>query len=97
MLSILQTPDKIVWVGTLLGGLNRFDETFTPEDKSFDPRSVGLNTVTNPQDFGLPLIRVSGYANAGSNLSLPRGRVDSNTPFGDALVTDAQNAGRPTY
>ena len=60
------------------GGYNRFDETFLPEDRDFDPRSIGLNTVTNPQDFGLPLIRVSGFASVGANLSLPRGRVDTN-------------------
>lgn len=56
----------------------RFDESFSPEDASFDPRSIGLETVTNARDFGLPLMRVSGYANLGSNLSLPRGRVDTN-------------------
>jgi carboxypeptidase family protein len=75
-------------------GLNRFDETFTPEDKAFDPGSVGLNTVTDPRDFGLPLIRVSGYANAGSNLSLPRGRVDSNY---QAFTNATYTAGRHTW
>jgi hypothetical protein len=75
----------------LRGGYNRFDEDFFPEDREFDPRSIGLNTVTNPQDFGLPLIRVSPYANIGANLSLPRGRVDSNYQlFGNM----SYNAGR---
>src|SRR4029079_7606557 len=41
------------------GGFNRFAEDFFPEDRDFDPRSVGLNTVTDPQDFGLPLLRVN--------------------------------------
>jgi outer membrane receptor protein involved in Fe transport len=60
-------------------GYNRFDEGFFPEDQSFDPNSIGLNTgVRDPRDFGLPLIRVSGFANVGSNLSVPRGRVDTN-------------------
>ncbi len=78
----------------LRGGVNRFDEDFFPEDRGFDPRSVGLNTVTDAQDFGLPLIRVAGYANAGSNLSLPRGRVDSNyQAFGNA----SYSAGRHTW
>jgi hypothetical protein len=47
--------------------------------------------VTNPQDFGLPLIRVSGFANTGANLSLPRGRVDSNY---QAFANVSYNAGR---
>jgi hypothetical protein len=80
------------------GGLNRFDETFTPEDISFDPRSVGLNTVSDPQDFGLPLIRVSGYANAGANLSLPRGRVDSNyQAFTNATYTSGRHTWKAGY
>jgi hypothetical protein len=65
-------------------GYNRFAEDFFPEDRSFNPTSIGLNTgVTNPQDFGLPLIRVSGFANVGSTLSVPRGRVDTNWHFID--------------
>ncbi|MGH9556885.1 MAG: TonB-dependent receptor domain-containing protein [Terriglobales bacterium] len=62
------------------GGYNRFFETFFPEDSDLDPASLGLNTVTNPQDFGLPLIRFSGaVSNIGANLSVPRGRVDTNS------------------
>lgn len=65
-------------------GYNRFAEDFLPEDRDFDPNSIGLNTgVTNPQDFGLPLIRVSGFANVGATLSVPRGRVDTNWHFID--------------
>ena len=73
------------------GGFNRFDETFFPQDRDFDPRTVGLNTVTNPQDFGLPLIRVAGFSNVGANLSLPRGRVDTNY---QALANVSYNQGR---
>jgi hypothetical protein len=65
-------------------GYNRFDEGFFPEDQDFDPRTIGLNTgITDAQDFGLPLIRVSGYAPLGANLSLPRARVDTNWHFID--------------
>ncbi len=72
-------------------GYNRFFETFSPEDGSFDPRSIGLNTgVTNARDFGLPTIRIrndpslgSAIASIGSNLSLPRGRTDTNWHFID--------------
>lgn len=60
-------------------GYNRFKESFLPEDRSFDPRTIGLETgIAGPQDFGLPFINVSGFASIGSNLSLPRGRTDTN-------------------
>ena len=76
------------------GGYNRFDETFFPEDRDFNPNSIGLATVTNSQDFGLPQIRVSGFANIGANLSLPRGRVDSNY---QAFANLSYNAGRHNW
>jgi hypothetical protein len=61
------------------GGYNRFFETFFPEDKTFDPSSIGLNMGTTAQDFGLPLITVTGFANPiGANTSVPRGRTDTN-------------------
>jgi hypothetical protein len=59
------------------GGYSRFAETFFPQDKSFDPRSIGLNTPQG-NDTGLPEIIVSGEATIGANTSLPRGRVDTN-------------------
>jgi hypothetical protein len=60
-------------------GYNRFKESFLPEDRDFDPRTIGLeNGIAGPQDFGLPFINVSGFASIGSNLSLPRGRTDTN-------------------
>src|SRR6185503_6548529 len=60
-------------------GYNRFDQGFFPEDGNFDPRTIGLNTgVAVPQDFGLPFIRVNGFASIGSTLSVPRARVDTN-------------------
>jgi hypothetical protein len=77
----------------LRGGYNRFHEDFFPEDGSFDPGTIGLNTVTNPQDFGLPLMRVAGYAPIGANASVPRGRVDVNT---QAFANVSYTAGRHT-
>lgn len=72
-------------------GYNRFFETFSPEDSSFDPRTIGLNTgVTSSRDFGLPFIRIrndpdlgSSIASIGSTLSVPRGRIDTNWHFMD--------------
>jgi hypothetical protein len=79
----------------LRGGYNRFKETFFPEDKSFNPSSIGLNMGTSAQDFGLPLITVGsavpglvGFATLGANTSVPRGRVDTNTQlFGNLSYT----------
>lgn len=66
-------------------GYNRFAEGFFPEDRAFDPNSIGLNTVRATQDFGLPFIRIrndpalgSSIASIGSTLSVPRGRTDTN-------------------
>ena len=65
-------------------GYNRFDEGFFPEDRSFDPNSIGLNTgVSSSQDFGLPFIRIrndpiGSIASIGATLSVPRARVDTN-------------------
>jgi outer membrane receptor protein involved in Fe transport len=70
-------------------GYNRFKEGFFPEDQDFDPSSIGLNTgITNPQDFGLPLIRIHddlGIANIGATLSVPRARTDINYQWIDNL------------
>ncbi len=62
----------------LRAGFNRFDEDFFPEDRSFDPSAIGLMTTSDPTNFGLPTIAVSGYGVVGANTSLPRGRVDKN-------------------
>src|SRR5205085_6179110 len=70
-------------------GYNRFDEGFFPEDRDFDPHSIGLNNnTTDSRDFGLPFIRIRGdaignIASIGSTLSVPRARVDKNLHFID--------------
>src|SRR5437868_3603031 len=69
-------------------GYNRFKEGFFPEDSSFDPASIGLNTGVSQQDFGLPFIRIrndpiGSIASIGSTLSVPRARVDTNWQFID--------------
>jgi outer membrane receptor protein involved in Fe transport len=65
-------------------GWNRFVEGFFPEDNTFNPSSIGLNTgVTNPFDFGLPKITVQGFSVIGATNSVPRTRVDSNWHFID--------------
>ncbi len=65
-------------------GWNRFAEGFFPQDKSFNPNSIGLDTgVTSPFDFGLPKISVTGFSVIGATNSVPRSRVDSNWHFID--------------
>jgi Carboxypeptidase regulatory-like domain/TonB-dependent Receptor Plug Domain len=65
-------------------GWNRFVEGFFPEDHSFNPSSIGLNTgVTSSFDFGLPKINVGGFSVIGATNSVPRSRVDSNWHFID--------------
>ncbi|MBZ5668223.1 MAG: carboxypeptidase regulatory-like domain-containing protein [Acidobacteriia bacterium] len=81
-LSYVRVPSS-TQVNEVRFGYNRFYETFFPQDKSFDPASVGLNTGVGSQDFGLPLMRFTGLASLGSNLSLPRGRTDQNWQFID--------------
>lgn len=44
------------------GGWNRFAEQFLPQDRSFDPSTIGLLSAapgTTSQDFGLPLMTIS--------------------------------------
>jgi len=65
------------------GGWNRFFETFTPEDASFNPASIGLDSVNsnNPLFGGLPQISISGFSSLGNGGSQPRGRVDTNWQY----------------
>jgi hypothetical protein len=43
-------------------GYNRFGQKVTVADSNLDPNSLGIPTgVTNPVDFGLPEIRISGF------------------------------------
>jgi outer membrane receptor protein involved in Fe transport len=70
-------------------GWNRFAEGFFPQDRSFDPTSIGLNAFSLDQtsntkyNFGLPKISVSGLAPLGSDNGDPRQRVDTNWHYID--------------
>jgi hypothetical protein len=65
-------------------GWNRFAEGFFPQDRSFNPSSIGMDTgVTDPYNFGLPETTVSGFSPIGATESVPRSRVDSNWHFID--------------
>jgi hypothetical protein len=78
-------------------GWNRFAEGFFPQDKSFDPSTIGLCNV--PVTFGschsegLPIILVSPtptgasgfFSQLGATSGDPRQRVDTNTQFIDSF------------
>jgi len=64
-------------------GYNRFYETFLPEDHTFNPASIGLDTGAGAQDGGLPTISISGFTSFGATTSDPRGRTDVNWQFID--------------
>ena len=72
-------------------GWNRFAEGFFPEDRSFNPASIGLNTTTpgetiDPYNYGLPRMNVGSYAQIGANYTTPRQRVDTNWHFVDNIT-----------
>jgi len=64
-------------------GYNRFYETFIPQDSSFNPSTIGLDTGVGAQDYGLPKITVGQYTSIGATSSDPRGRTDENWQFID--------------
>ncbi len=64
-------------------GWNRFVEGFYPEDQSFNPNSIGLDTGVSGYNGGLPATSVSGFSEIGATSSIPRNRVDSNWHFVD--------------
>ena len=64
-------------------GWNRFVEGFFPQDQSFNPNSIGLDTGVGAYDGGLPATTVGGFSQIGATSSIPRNRVDSNWHFVD--------------
>lgn len=66
-------------------GWNRFAEGFFPEDRTFNPASIGLNTGVTAENFGLPIIKVSGLAQLGADKGDPRHRVDTNWHYVDNI------------
>jgi outer membrane receptor protein involved in Fe transport len=66
-------------------GWNRFAEGFYPQDRHFDPASIGMNTGATGVDLGLPVILVSGsgFPQLGASASTARHRYDSNWHYID--------------
>ena len=64
-------------------GWNRFAEGFFPQDQSFNPASIGMDTGVSAYNFGLPHISVGNFSVLGAAASVPRQRVDQNWHFID--------------
>jgi hypothetical protein len=67
-------------------GWNRFAEGFFPQDRHFDPSTIGLNTGATAADFGLPRIDVSPFPQLGASSSDARHRVDANWHYIDNMA-----------
>lgn len=94
-LSYTSIPKSNVIV-EVRGGYNRFLQDFIPQDISFDPTSIGLDTLppgfTASRDFGLPTISISGYSPIGATGSDARGRIDTNYQlFGNISITKGKH------
>jgi Carboxypeptidase regulatory-like domain/TonB-dependent Receptor Plug Domain len=73
-------------------GWNRFAEGFFPQDRSFNPTTIGLDNVQfggtgtlDPYNFGLPTITVGPFAQLGADKGDPRQRVDTNWHYIDNI------------
>jgi outer membrane receptor protein involved in Fe transport len=64
-------------------GWNRFAEGFFPQDRSFDPSTIGLDTGAGKYNFGLPVFTVGNFAQLGADKGDPRQRVDTNWHYID--------------
>jgi outer membrane receptor protein involved in Fe transport len=66
-------------------GWNRFVEGFFPQDGTFDPSSIGLNTGGTGYNLGMPKISVGSFPQLGASAGDPRNRVDSNWHYIDNI------------
>ncbi len=66
-------------------GWNRFAEGFFPQDRHFDPSTLGLTTGAAGIDLGMPRIDVGSFPQLGSSSSDTRNRVDSNWHYIDNI------------
>ena len=76
-----------------LGWAKLFDN-FLPEDVSINPALLGLNTTTNPHNYGLPVINVDSLASVGTNKTVARGRTDTDWQY---VTNFAYDAGRQNW
>jgi len=94
-LSYTSVPKPNVIV-EIRGGYNRFLQNFIPQDISFNPTSIGLDTLPPgfmpSRDYGLPTISISGLSPIGTTGSDARGRIDTNYQlFGNVSITKGKH------
>jgi hypothetical protein len=99
-LSYTTVPKNNVIV-EVRGGYNRFIQQFIPQDISFDPTSIGLDTLPPgfiaARDFGLPSINIAGLSTSlspiGATGSDSRSRIDTNYQlFGNVSITKGKHS-----
>jgi carboxypeptidase family protein len=91
-LSLVSTISPSV-VNEVRLGWNRFAEGFFPQDRSFNPSTIGLDNVSQDSatgtqtayNFGLPTITVAPFAQLGADKGDPRQRVDTNWHYIDNI------------
>jgi hypothetical protein len=66
-------------------GWNRFAEGFFPQDRHFDPSTLGLDTGATGTDLGLPRINVGSFPQLGASSSDARHRIDANWHYIDNI------------
>src|SRR6267378_3817691 len=66
-------------------GWNRFAEGFFPQDRHFDPSTIGLTTGASGADLGLPRINVGSFPQLGASSSDTRHRIDANWHYIDNI------------
>ncbi len=89
------------------GGYNRFLQGFLPQDRSFNPETIGLYTLPDAilepkvdlaHDTGLPTINVGAYSPIGATASDARGRIDTNYQlFGNLSLTKGKHNFKTGY
>jgi hypothetical protein len=105
-LSYTSVPKPNVIV-ELRGGFNRFLQDFLPQDLSFNPTSIGLDTLppgfSQSRDLGLPTIKVYDnagveYSPVGTTASDARGRIDTNYQlFGNVSIVKGRHSFKMGY
>ena len=89
------------------GGYNRFLQDFLPQDRAFNPGTIGLDTLPDAtlepkadlaHDTGLPTINVGSYSPIGTTSSDARGRIDTNYQlFGNVSLTKGKHNYKAGY
>lgn len=65
---------------------DRNHQSLFPEDRDFNPLTIGLNTgVNDPQRFGMPFIKIVGFDALGSPIEVPVRQLSTSWQFKEDL------------